>query len=575
MDYEIVKKIIKERFSLGEDGYKEFEKNLESNGNMKEFSFLNEDGRKFYKIEKNLYPFIDDGYKILSSLSSFVSEYRISFEDYADNKVSIKGNKIKIFKLASDYYSKMMSSIFASLAIPDVEERIDMRFVERVASDTGSSYYELYSLLGRIYKSSEIKFFREEYHNSGEKTIEGITEFLLKKIFEKIGCYKINTEKDLYFVISRNFNDFFLCSNGEGWTSCLNPESSSGFWSSLPFLVSDPNRCLCIISDLSEKEYLGIKSIRMFKRGWGELDTNDKINTGIFYPAKEYLDSSFFGNIGIPFMKTISSSFVSKYPLNLFYNTYDTFDFLYQDDTRFYNSREEFLSEHRDESVSLKRGNKNHTILVNKRGARDYHMCSYKSGLKNLIEENKEIGDFPGLRFCSTCRNTLDEEGKIEYNLLNGNKVISCSKCLLKNVMNNLVDCPVCGKRISGSNFHLVRGQEGSKYLSVNCSECVSCDRCSKTISAKDAKKHKHHTLCRECFETVSTRDNRMMDDDEDVERKLPSDMILKMTLPTRKRNVEREPISVDAIIENADNEQSPIKKYFSFMKSSDILEDE
>lgn len=490
MDYEIVKKIIKERFSLGEEGYSNFVKNIEHN--VPEYSFTNENKRKIYKIDPSLYHYVDDGFKILNGLSSFISEHNVTFSEYSANKIALKGNSIKIFKAASDFYLRRLKKSWERVGLR--EEVEGLHFIERVCSDTDCSFMEIFRLINKLYKPSEIKAFRETFNNLENKTLEEATSFLMLKIFEKIGCYKINIEKELYFVISTNFNDFFMCSSEEGWTSCLNPESSSGFWSALPFLAGDPNRCLCIISDLSEKEYLGVKSIRMFKRGWGELDRTGVICTGMFYPAKEYIDDTFYSLMSIEEkIRNISSiSYSSRYPLSIFYNEYGVFDFLYQDDTCF-----DFSSE---EIAFLRRGHKNHTIIVRGKGTRDYHMCSYKEGLKKLIEEGKTIGEFPGLRFCSQCHDMLDEEEKIIYNLVDGKEIISCKSCFMRLNSNTKIICSSCGAEVNKGVTKISKGRLGeNKHRSVICNECHECAKCSSIIPRGEEKVFSGSIVCSRC----------------------------------------------------------------------------
>lgn len=470
MDYDFVKKIIKERFSLG-DGFSSFEKNLEII--VPEYSFLEVEERSIYKISKDLYPYIDDGYKVLSAIKSFVRNFNITFEDYSNNKILYKGNTVKIFKLAVDYYSEDLREAFGSLCIS--EREVCYRLCEKISYINNIKYNELFHLINKLYKPSEIKIIKESFLFEEKNNFEKFSSFLLKKIFEKIGCFKINYSKDLYFVISRNFNDYFLCSSGEGWTSCLNPESSSGFWSSLPFLTSDRNRCLCFISNLETKEYLGVKSFRMFKRGWGELDANNIINTGMFYPAKEYLEDTFFKKMNLEGkMKNISNDFFSKYPLDIFYNKYNSFDFLYQDDTHFYIS---------DDQIFLKKGIRNHSILIKDFGIRDYHLCSYKNGLKNLICDNQEISDFPGVHFCEECYGLVDENSKISYNLIDGKAKKTCKQCFRKYVGKGLIRCSHC-KTILNSAFHF--GNSNAKGSIILCSTCYACERCGELFVLKD-----------------------------------------------------------------------------------------
>lgn len=494
MDYECVKKIIKERFALGDGGFTSFVENLELK--VPEYSFLGDDGRKKYKISKELYPFVDDGFSILAGLASFTSAHNIGFDEYTNNKVLIKGNNVKLFKAATDFYSKPCSSVWSRLA--GNSKINDISFAERVMIDASSEAAEPFRLMNKLYKPSEIKAFREVFQNQPKDAEETIS-FVLQKIFEKIGCYKVNTSNDLYFVLSRNFNDFFLCSSGEGWTSCLNPESPSGFWSALPFLVADPNRCMCIISDLSEKEYLGVKSIRMFKRGWGELDRNGVINTGMFYPAKEYISNSFFDQMNMEEkIVKMGGSFNSKYPINFFYNEYGVFDFLYQDDT-FFN----FVDE---EIAYLRKGSKNHTIVLKGRGTRDYHMCSYKHGLTKLIEENKTIKEFPGIRFCPTCLQELDEEGKILYTLSDGREITSCRSCISKLSIKTKIKCPCCGEVVEKGLAKVSRIQkDDARVRALTCHNCIECARCSKVFGREEIVDYGSNKVCKKCHDDMTS----------------------------------------------------------------------
>lgn len=498
LDYTIVKKIIKERFSLGDEGFSMFEKNL--NNSVQEYSFLKEDNRASFKIDKSLHPFLDDGYKLLCGLKTFVRKYSISFDNYSENKVLVGSNSIKIFKVALEFYTKILSNFFEYVGIPESEVSFDL--VENISSERENEYVEIFKIISKYYKPSEKKEMKEKFNSENDKTFESLTFFVLTKVFEKIGCYKLNFSKDLFFVISTNFNDFFLCSNGEGWTSCLNPESPSGFWSSLPFLTADKNRCLCFISDLSEKEYLGIKSLRMFKRGWGELDRNKIINTGIFYPAKEYLEDSFFEKMDLSHkIRSISSSFYSRYPIDLFFNKYSVFDFLYQDDTK-------FTSE--ENRLFLRRGSKNHTIILQNGGSRDYHMCSYKEGLTKLIEENKEISSFPGIRFCEECFSVVDNNKKISYTLIDGTEKKTCFNCLIKYIEAEKVLCNCC-KETLGKIFNVKDSRTEYEKQIISCPSCTICGVCGKHFSIKEAKECRGEFICNECFSTKSKNEEHSL----------------------------------------------------------------
>jgi hypothetical protein len=321
---EPLKELIKKYFFFDERFYL-WEKLIE--GDSKEFDFIDSiDKRKFYEIKKEDYEFIDEGYSLVKSFHSFFDEKgEITYNDYKENKIG----GVSIFKELLNFY------------YPFLEERIgeNARATYYYIEDSAISrtpYNDLFLLMNKCYLPSERRNFDQEIAMNDGLNAEDLTRAIIQKIFNKIGSYKLpKNAENLSFVISRNFNDFFLCSCGNSWTSCLSPYSKSGLWSSLPFSMIDKNRAICYITDGRKKSYREIESYNMIKRSWGMLDYSGVLRMEKSYPSKEFFNERLFESLGIyGLVSNISENYYSKYPIPFLFNKYEIFDFIYQDHTQ-------------------------------------------------------------------------------------------------------------------------------------------------------------------------------------------------------------------------------------------------
>jgi hypothetical protein len=461
-----LKHLIRKYFSLGNEGYSEFvrltEKNLSELPD--EFYFLsNEAGlRKFIEIPKEMLEYIDEGFVVLKSLTSFCDKYKITYEDYYDNRKNVDKQDVKLFKLINSFYNDIYFQEAPHHGI-NPEYEIDFGMFEAIA-DRNKMLKDFIDCFRKYYKPSERENFKRylycKHINLGKDMITELTT----KIFEKIGSFKIKSNSDLFFVISKNPDDYFLSSYEKGWTSCLNPESSSGLWSCLPFVMSEKGRCILYITDMSPKEYMNVKSFTMFKRSWGIIGNVDgvtKIYSQIFYPSKTLIDNTFFQQIGVfDKIENIKENFISKYTLDLFYNSYNIYDYLYQDNTYFIHGK--------DGRICLRYGNHNHSILKydDDAGLQVLKTKWVEEGhtFSELVSENKELSNYADSHFCSKCHSfgntfTIKQQGK---------HLAICSNCFKDLIANGEIVCNSCGSILPDTS-DIFRTMEG-----VTCRSCFN-----------------------------------------------------------------------------------------------------
>jgi hypothetical protein len=463
-----VKEIIKTKFSLGENGYSEFLKIIKNNyvEHPTEYNFIfdEKEYRKIIRIPDNLKSYIDDGFPILKSLENFCEEFDIGYNEYNAGRVIIKGQERKLFKLMCEFYTPIVKNHLTKLG-GNPDYGVSFSLVQDICCNKGNVFKEAFRCFDKYYKPSERKAYQIKLMEKNIESVEGHIVELLTKIYEKIGAFKIKADKDLYLIISKNLDDFFLCSWEQSWTSCLNPESSSSLWSALPFLLSDNGRCIIYITDLTPKEYHGIKSYKMFKRGWGIIGTNgksEKIYTGLFYPSKTRMDNGFYLQMNFDDkIANMENNFISKYPLDLFYNKFNVFDYIYQDDTCFAHGYEG--------KVRLISGERNHTMFVNTptRGIerKSCHMAEDGHTLSELIEKNLKIEDIPSDHFCPECKKMIYDGRRINV-LIDGIMKRICNECFDSYIKNGVITCSHCKQQIGMQSDILIL--DGS----LVCSKC-------------------------------------------------------------------------------------------------------
>ena len=109
------------------------------------------------------------------------------------------------------------------------------------------------------------------------------------KLSEEVGKYKL-PNKDLYFVISTNPDDFVLCStNNSSWTSCTDLNNGDFKYTAMGNVFTG-GRFIMYVTDLKEKEFLDAKSYDMFFRAFGFVGEDGKLYGNIWYPMREIMD---------------------------------------------------------------------------------------------------------------------------------------------------------------------------------------------------------------------------------------------------------------------------------------------
>jgi hypothetical protein len=242
--------LVKNHFSLTDESLKLFKYRLFYEPLIaKEFKEIigeKKDFRKRIPLDEKLVEQFDNGWKIFQeNFSYFIEKNKINYNHYKKNKITINGQEVKIKKVIEDFYIKNISY---------------------ATKDLGFGYYETIN----------------------EETITKKIRILL----EKIGTMKIPNKK-LEIVFSLNFADWFLCSAGEKWTSCISLDSSyeRAFWSGLPGLVGDKNRAMVYITDGVKKNYNGIIVDRIISRSWVTIirsKSKDTINKTFLTMVREY-----------------------------------------------------------------------------------------------------------------------------------------------------------------------------------------------------------------------------------------------------------------------------------------------
>jgi hypothetical protein len=277
---EIICSIVENHFYLKNDSIKEFKKNIYGEKFIApEFKeILGDDLRARKKIKINDFSEEDEAWKKLKKHKLFMDEVSPGFEDLVYNKFEYKKNTYKLNK------------IFKKIYLPEKEkfiEEINGNYCNLrlpVLKKNNETYY--------VYGDEKIKACEID-----ENTIEKVCEYILE--LRELYFNSSKKRKELEVVISLNFADWFLCSTGESWTSCLNLESDyeKCVWIGLPGLIVDPNMAMLYITNEEKKEYNGIITDKFICRCWmySVIDEEDKNNK--FFCGREYPVSFCCGSI--------------------------------------------------------------------------------------------------------------------------------------------------------------------------------------------------------------------------------------------------------------------------------------
>ena len=472
-----------------------------------------EDLRVKYKIPREICSTLDNGWKVfIHCFSKFIEKYNFTYDNFVDNKVLIDKNNIKIRKALIAFYTDINNF---SLFRRDMGSQVTMENIEMV-------------------KNWEIK---KSVH---PKLIENITAYI-DQVLDSIS-QKCLPKSDIYLVLSCNFADWFLCSTAESWKSCLNMESEfhGAYWTGVPGLIGDKNRCLLYITDSNKKTYQGISVDKIIARSWGLLSTNEILHINKPYPLADMFDArivSVITGLKTKDLGSLSSAsdFTSKNKIHLTYFNDERKPscFIYQDNSGF------------SEDLYIKRASSGFYAFIKGKLTRGEPIIRYENGLTHLVEKGEAVDKYIIRKLiCSNCGHSAED---VMIYTIDGEEIILCQSCLKENyskchdcrayhkkdylidvecedgktnkvckscLIKNYSKCEICNKYFSKEGLYTVYDNYGNK--SRICKSCVNnipdlvrCNDCGSYMPQNmilQADLHGTEFMCENCLRRHSDK---------------------------------------------------------------------
>lgn len=295
----------------------------------------------------------------------------------------------------------------------DVSWKMFKYYFGEYCVDEGITYSE-FLLNSKVVKKNYSKLTKDvkRYYLNNDTIFASKAPYGIEGILIEINNLRLPRKK-LKIVLTFNLSDMFMCSTGQDWTSCLNLESNyfGCYWQGLASLPFDTNRCMVYLAPQSQKEYnsaFGITNERMFRRTFGLLDKNNKINLLRWYPndfdksnyipvLNDALEPFLFKKIGLDFEQKndfdLPTMKITKLGRSISF-------YIYQDKT--------FIEEDGTIHFSSEKGNQYFMDDNIQFGP----FISCEGGLKKLISLDREIHDFTGAKTinCSECNDRISED---------------------------------------------------------------------------------------------------------------------------------------------------------------------
>ncbi len=490
---DIIFSVVKKYFSLDKESLELFEDRLYNpviDDVYKSFG-LDEEGRKYWRLENDVLESLDTSWHIFKrTYPTFVETYGVSYKDYRSNKIRIGKNYVKLKKSLVNFYLTHKETLDTSTNF-----MAGFGILDCVVECTKKDFNKL------LIRYDKLRLFFNN-HSIDDSGVEGIyrkfVDRFINSQLESISRTKMPAE-DIYLVLSCNFEDWFFCSTGNGWSSCLSLESDYAYWSGLPGLVTDTNRAILYITTKEQKKPIryideNVKLDKMIARTWLTIINNNKINIARVYPS-EYFSYKDLYNV------TKNQAF--KYNNYLSHNTKskNSFELLFFKDGKslciYLDNACLAFEDHYKASYLFVCGGGLQFINKNFPNKEYYQspVNNIDEGLISLIDSNEEVGDYltnvEDMLECHECGSYFYEDEMTETS----DGLFLCGNCF----SDTFTYCADCGEIIRIDTSPLV---DGEGFFCDYCfeKEFFTCERCFKTF-CKDVKVQREggKTICYSC----------------------------------------------------------------------------
>jgi len=466
---ERIKYLVKEHFSLTEESYNFFSKEIDSRNLLKTYKdFLEKNNSTNLRVSFDLPTIyrerLDNGWSFFkNTFSNFCNNYLLGYDNFVANKVTINKNDIKLRKAIVSFYTK----------------KENYQYTARDIFRTSSSIQGLSDIENKIIKTIDSHLLE-------------VSKICLPK-------------SSIKMVVSLNFADWFLCSTAENWKSCLNLESEfhAAYWAGLPGLIGDKNRCMIYITDGNTKTYQGITVERIIARSWGMLGHNNKLYIVKPYPLPNLFDYRTVKEVtGLETESFNDGNFYSKEPADLLYfNSKDAkkTSFIFQD----------LIGFHPEKIGSIcYQGRNGFYVYVNGKLHVGKQIINYTGGFSELVKNNTKIEEYflkPIL--CGVCGTLIDRERVDRVTFYNEETKERVIISICRDCLHEMKKCEICGL------IH-VKNSKHTKVVNgdIICDDCFdkhffTCEDCGKYYRKSEVKKMKDkygttRKICKSCFET-------------------------------------------------------------------------
>jgi hypothetical protein len=386
---------------------------------------------------------------------------KMKYEELADFASYFKYDK----KIIEEYINNFKS--VKELSFLDGLE--DNRLIMKLSSKEKESLDKGFQILKE--KEPDINISYEEFQ-SNKIVINGQTRKLFKyihdqKLSEEIGKYKL-PDKELYIVVSNNFNDMVLASTeNSSWTSCIDIKNDGDFRLTVLSNIFTEGRFIIYITDLSEKNFNNIKSYNAFFRSFGFVEESGKLVSSLLYPDRINFS---FKNDKIK-IEEIKETAVSKYKIDIIPNNDKIFIFPYFDNGCVFKKDNDFYYSCSEKNT----GYKPSVLNTDTKNIFDYDkIFSITKGDENscLKKRCDECGKkspfiitFNGKNYCHECYKTHKEKcqfcGKETKCQMTTEGLIICADCIERKHMKV---CMRCGSVFKKSRFKSCEYCRSGKY---------------------------------------------------------------------------------------------------------------